>query len=235
MGKIGEYNSKVLQVEEINSNTRSFILEFPKDFSFIPGQYISISIPYNGKVIRRSYSLCSLKIKNDTLGLCIKKVENGIGTSYLFNIKEGDYISFIGPIGAFKLANKSLQKEIVFVSTGTGIAPFTCMIPYALEHNHNEITLFAGYGAENGILYGDLFYGLLQKFNNFRYKPIISRPNDVKYAGDKGHVQDLINKYLSKSFEGDIYVCGQSGMVKDVCSFLENKGINKDRIYFEKY
>ncbi|MBS3083563.1 FAD-dependent oxidoreductase [Candidatus Pacearchaeota archaeon] len=235
MVKIEEYESKVLQIKEINQDIRNFILESPKNFSFAPGQFISILIPSNGNRIKRSYSLCSSKLNNKNIDLCINKVDGGMATSYLFNIKEGDYISFIGPMGAFKLAAKSMQKDILFVSTGTGIAPFTCMIPYALERNNNKITLFAGYKTENVVLYDNFFRDLLQKFENFKYKRIISLPKNVKYKGDKGYVQDLINKYLKNDFEGDIYVCGLPEMVEDVYSLLKNKGISKDRIYSEKY
>lgn len=235
MAKIGEYKSKVIQIKELGNNTRNFFLESPKDFSFVPGQFISVLIPYKAGIVKRSYSLCSTGIEDGTISLCINKLKNGMGTSYLFSINEGDYLSFVGPMGAFKLRDKSLQRDILFVSTGTGIAPFTGMIPYALEHNNNEITLFAGYGSENVVLYDKLFRNLLQKFKNFRYAPIISRPENLNYSGEKGHVQDLIDKYLSRGFEGDVYICGRSDMVKDVCSFLENRGINKDRIYFEKY
>jgi len=76
------------------------------------------------------------------------------------NLKEGDRVNVMAPMGHFFLKENAKEQDIVFVSTGTGIAPFRSMIPMLLAEDHfKTITLIAGYRHEEERLYHDGFHG----------------------------------------------------------------------------
>lgn len=235
--KIDNYEGEIVKILDFGENVKHFFIRLFKDCDFEPGQFISVEIPKGKEIVRRCYSICSWPKKEDkkVIELCIKKVENGIGTGYLFGLKEGAKIKFVGPLGKFVLMPNSKKKDIVFVSSGAGIAPFRCMTHNLLESGFkNNLFLLAGYRKEKQALYEEEFLELEKKYKNFVYWKVISQPELENYSGEKGHVQELIEKYISK-FDGDFYLCGLSDMVEDVRHLLLKKGVKEEQIFYEKY
>ena len=52
-------------------------------FNYISGQYLTLSFVINGKEERRSYSLCSSMHSNELMRVAVKKVENGLVSTYI--------------------------------------------------------------------------------------------------------------------------------------------------------
>ena len=233
MAKILTFESEVLGIKDLTDSVRHFKLSVPEEFNFKSGQFISIPITQEGENLVRSYSIASIPKKKGYIGLCIKGVK-GIGTKFMFNLKKGDKLKLKGPYGIFKIGN--LDNEMVFVATGTGIAPFRSMINELLASGFKkQVTLLTGVKNEEGTLYLDEFNKLQKEYSNFKHYSIFSQPKAKTYKGDKGWVQDLIKKYISEDFKGDFYLCGLFPMIKGVIDLLEGRGVSKSRIYFERF
>ena len=236
MSKIIEHQSNILFTKNLNPSVKHIFLEVPEAFEFEPGQFINIEIPSERRKIKRSYSICSSPMEKRRIEICVKRIIGGPGSSFLFELSDGDSIYFVGPIGGFTIKEESKMKDILFISTGTGIGPFRSMIPYLLEKGFsNKIILFAGYHSEEEILFDEEFKEMTKDYKNFNYKPIVSKPISQGYIGDKGYVQDLIKDHFLHDFKGDFYICGLSEMIKDVCSILSACGVESKRVYFDRY
>ena len=136
------------------------------------------------------------------------------------------------PLGSFKISEESKNKNIIFISTGVGIAPFKSMIPYLLEKDKkNKITLLTGYKNKEKILYNNYFNKLEKIHKNFSYEKILSNP--IKKGSKAGRVQSLVEKYFDKN--ADYYICGLKGMVSSVNMLLLKKSILGKNIFIEKY
>ena len=108
------------------------------------------------------------------------------------------------------------------------------MISYLLESgSKDKITAVNGFRTENDILYKSFFEEMKKKFNSFYFYNILSQPNHD--AKNKGYVQNFLDKIIHKEFEGDIYVCGLKEMIDDVVKKLNELGVNKEQIFFERY
>src|SRR5438132_7944970 len=70
-------------------------------FNFEPGQFISIFAEKDGKRISRPYSIASWPENKDYLELCIKVVEGGFMSNYLYHVSPGTKLQSIGPLGRF--------------------------------------------------------------------------------------------------------------------------------------
>lgn len=227
--KVLKFRSKILEAKALCSDVKHFAITIPENFHFYPGQFISIILKVNGQEFRRPYSIASKPCPN-RLDLCIKILSNGKITPKINEFKEGDEIDVIGPMGDFIVKEQSMKKDLVFVSTGTGVTPFRSIIPHLLENNFkNKITLITGYRYEENCLYESEFLELEKKYKNFTYQRILSKPKE----GDKGHVQKLVEKNIDKN--KDYYICGLKAMVFSVKDLLLEKGIPKENIFFEKY
>lgn len=214
------FESKIMNIKKLNEDTNHYIISIPKEFTFAPGQYISITMEINGKKIRRPYSIASTPSLKGKAEMVIKLIPHGLLTPSFFKLKENDQINVLGPLGFFKIEN--MDKNIVFISTGTGIGPFRSMINHLLENNFkNNITLLAGYRKTK--LYDEEFINLSKKNPNFTYKSVLS-PN---------RIQNLLENI--KTEDTDFYICGLLDMITSVKGILIKKGVEMKNIISEKY
>ena len=220
-----KFESEIIETKNISPSVRHLKISVPENFKFIPGQYVSFIIETDGKKLRRPYSICSKTSDKNHIGLCIKIVKEGLVTNLIKNLKPKDKLTVLGPLGEFVIDEKSKTKNIIFISTGSGIGPFRSMIPFLLESEFKKsITLITGYKNNEEILYDNEFKELENKYNDFAYKTITS---------DKGHVQDIMENTEFKNT--DVYLCGLTAMISSVRSLLVKKGVEMKNIFSEKY
>jgi len=232
--KVLTFESELIDLETLTKNVKHFTFSVPDGFSYEPGQFVSLLINNpEGKRIRRPYSIASSPMEGKSIQLCLNLVSKGLASTFLFNLKKGDKVTFLGPMGKFVL--KDTNKDLIFIATGTGIAPFRGMIYHVLKQgNSYNILLLKCVRYEDEILYAKFFSALLEEYPNFRVHDIVSRPKE-SYDGKKGYVQDLIEEHLPKDYEGDFYLCGLWAMIHSCKDLLIKKGIAKERIHFERY
>jgi len=231
---IRTFESKILEVKLSNHKVKYIKFSVPEDFDFKAGQYLSLSVLFDGKKFRTPYSIATVP-NNKFAEFCVKLVENGKSSDFIKNLREGDKIEIFGPAGKFVIDKNSKEKDLIFISAGTGISTFISMIPELLKKGFkNKIILLKGFENEDEILYEEEFLELQKNHDNFKFYNILSKPKNKNFK-DKGYVQDFFEKYIPKNFQGDFYICGLGDMVKSVVMELENMGFKKNRIFFEKY
>ena len=228
------FESKILEARFLNKYVKYLKFSVPKDFNFKAGQYLSLSVFIDGKKFRNPYSITTIP-NGKFAEFCIKLVENGKASDFVKNLKKGDKIELFGPAGKFVINENSKDKDLIFISAGTGISTFMSIIPHILKKGfNNKIILLKGFVNENETLYDKEFLELQKRYKNFEFHNILSNPKNKKFE-NIGYVQDFLEKYIQENFQGDFYLCGLSEMINGVAKKLENMGFKKDRIFFEKY
>src|SRR6185295_4921492 len=117
------------RIVEHTSDIRSFFLR-PYDgqrLSFVPGQFLSLQLPVDGKTLIRPYSIASSPEEDGPLEICLNLVPGGQGSHYLFSLIVGETVNFTGPWGTFTL-NDPPPAECIFLAAGVGIVPIRPMI-----------------------------------------------------------------------------------------------------------
>src|SRR5205809_7946456 len=109
-----------------------FRLVFDQDFRFAPGQYATVWLTHKGKTTPRPYSIASSPAETRALEFYINLVEEGKLTPSLWDLEVVQALSrgdsetrlFItGPKGHF-LMDPDDPRDLVFIASGTGLAPF---------------------------------------------------------------------------------------------------------------
>ncbi|MBI5803528.1 FAD-dependent oxidoreductase [Candidatus Pacearchaeota archaeon] len=231
---INIFASQVLEKKMLTPSVVNLKFSLPEDFDFKPGQYLSIArITAEGKKLRTPYSIATIP-GNGFGEFCIRVVNIGRSSEYLSKLEKGDEIELFGPLGKFTIPDSSKNKDLVFISAGTGISAFISMIPALLKSGFKKkMILIKGFKNEDDVLYEKEFTELSKKYKNFKFYNVLSQPKNN--FENKGYVQDFIGKYTSKDFQGDFYICGLKEMIFGVVSKLKSQGIAEDRIFFEKY
>ncbi len=206
-----------------------------KQFESIAGHFISIIIPGKGpqgRDLRRAYSIASPPEKKP-VELCIRFVENGVGTQYLKNLKPGETFKAFGPYGDFTLKDRP-GRGACFIATGTGIAPFRAIITSRAYMLHPPISTLCIAGARNEdeILYEEELWAA----KNVKWVPIVSQPTE-KWTRTKGRVTDYLRS-MGNDFawtNTEYYLCGNGAMISEVKTILAEKGVQKTSIHQEVY
>ena len=236
--KAALFTTKIEKIMDLGvQETRHFKLAFEPGtmFDFDPGQFVNAMAESDGdrKIIKRPYSIASPPYEKGFIDLVWKRVEGGFMTNYFWKLKEGDPLQIQGPLGRFGL-KQPLPRRIVFVATGTGIAPFRSMIHQMFKDGMDrEIWLIFGNRYETDILYDEEWKKLRASHSNFRYVPTISRPKH--WTGEKEYVQKLLPKYLKTPQDTYLYICGLTNMITEVQKTALEMGFTKEQVFFEKY
>jgi ferredoxin-NADP reductase len=231
----------VRKITSIAPNVRSFIIEVPElpTFDFKAGQFVTLDLPIGEKRQQRwrSYSIANAPNGSNQFELCIVNAPEGLGTTYLFEeIQEGAILKFKGPDGGFVLPEK-IEKDLVFVCTGTGIAPFRSMIQDIKNSGktHRKLHLIFGTRYESGLLYRQEMEALAREMPDFKYEVTLSRPEN--WDGDTGHVHPIyLEKYAKPSADVVFYLCGWSNMIDEaVANLIVKLGYDRSQIHYELY
>ena len=234
--RAGIFTTTIENIQDIGTNdSRHFKLAFEPGthFDFMAGQFVNIIIPSPEKTFKRPYSIASSPTWSGYLDICWKKVPGGPATEYLWTLKTGDKLEIQGPLGRFTTPDP-LPQKIIFISTGTGIAPFRSMMHKLLEtHAKIEIVNIFGNRYEEDVLYKEEFEALEKKYPNFRNIFTISRPKN--WTGETDYVQFMLKKHVPYDPDTFIYICGLSAMIQEVEKIAAEQGFSKEQIHFEKY
>ncbi|MEL6922674.1 MAG: FAD-binding oxidoreductase [Bacteroidota bacterium] len=235
------YDSKVIKIEDETPTTKRFWVEVPKGekIDFQAGQFVTMDLPINEKRLKRwrSYSIANAPDDSNVLEFCIVYLEGGAGTKYLFNeVKTGSAIRFKGPSGAFTL-KEPIEKDIVFICTGTGVAPFRSMLwdIYHQQKPHKSLHLIFGTRKKEGILYQEEFEAMKKQMDGFKFDVALSREPD--WEGYRGYVHQIyMEQYKEVRDDVVFYLCGWSNMIDDaVANLIVKLGYDKSQIHYELY
>ncbi|HTW89561.1 MAG TPA: FAD-dependent oxidoreductase [Candidatus Binataceae bacterium] len=120
---------RVERIFDHNGDTRSLFLRMAEGpaVKFVPGQFISISIPLGDETRTRPYTIASSPEDGEPFEICFNRVPGGRGVDYLFERQPGDELLISGPFGLFNV-DQPPAAELIFVAIGTGVAPIRPMI-----------------------------------------------------------------------------------------------------------
>ena len=237
------YTARLLETQTLSDQTKHLEFEVRDEpaFDFVPGQFISMLAPKEGKTITRAYSVASAP-RDHHFDICLNRVENGFFSNLLCDLTVGAELGFHGPHGLFVL--RKPLRDCIFIATGTGIAPMRAFVQWlfaAPEHNAGRnFYLVFGTRYEKDMYYKDYFEQVAGENPNFRYVITLSRPQP-EWAGIKGYVQEQVRNILNsrppeERTNLDAYICGLNDMVSANRKLLmEEFGWDKKQVIFERY
>lgn len=226
---------------------------------FRPGQYVALGLfgsaerPSNfppereahapDKIIKRAYSIGSSPLTRDYLEFYIAVVPDGGLTSRLALTREGDRV-FLAPkiTGTFTLEHVPGDRNLVLVSTGTGLAPFMSMVRTpATWTGGRHITVVHGVRHAHDLAYREELESLAASGKGLTYHPVVSR--DAGWAGAKGHVQSLFENGLVAldAVRDNVFLCGNPAMIEGMEKLLTSRGYTvhskktPGNLHLEKY
>lgn len=164
----------------------------------------------------------------------------GIMSSYIFGLKEGDYVTISGPYGEFFA--KKTKAEMVFIGGGAGMAPMRAHIFDQLKRLGSDRKMSFWYGARSRreMFYHEEFEELARKHENFAWHIALSDPlPEDEWQGETGFIHEVLYQNYLRDHPApediEYYICGPPMMTQAVLKMLHDLGVEKENILLDDF
>lgn len=196
-------STRIIRIDRLTQDVFSMWVEVDEMAKLVkPGQFVSLYCKDGSRLLPRPISICESDKENGTIRFVYRVLGNG--TEEFSNLKVGDTIEIMGPLGnGFTLEGK----KALLIGGGIGIPP---MLELAKELSC-EKQIVLGYRDE-----------LFLNEELARYGKIYISTEDGS-VGTKGNVIDAIKE---NKLEADIiFACGPTPMLKGIKAYSLEHGI----------
>jgi ring-1,2-phenylacetyl-CoA epoxidase subunit PaaE len=212
------------------------------DYSFAPGQYLTLRTTMDGEEVRRSYSICSGPDDGE-LRIAVKKVDGGAFSNWAADeLKAGDELDVMTPTGRFGVTHAPDETRVYAgFAAGSGITPILSIVKGVLAREPNSrFFLFYGNRSTGGMLFREALEELKDRFMaRFSVFHVISgEEQDIpilhgRLDGEK--VRVLLRSLVPAASVDHVFICGPSGMSVDIEATCRAIGIAEERIHVERF
>ncbi len=231
----GAGRARIVRIHDHCADTRSLFLDMVGGgrLKFIPGHFISISIPLGDETRTRPYSIASSPADPGPFEICFNRVAGGRGVAWLFARTIGEVLDFTGPFGTFTL-DRPPDAEVVFVAEGTAIAPIRPMLGRAVSSGASRaIHLLYGADRDEHLLYRTALDGLARNELNFTLETMVAPPE---------RLYDLLADQVERRWikaDSDrtrhFYLCGVGKGVIRLRDLLRGAGYERRAVHYEQW
>ncbi len=202
--------------------------------------YSMANYPAEGDVITLNVRIATPPFDPATKGFM--KVNPGIASSYIFNLKPGDKVMMSGPYGDFHPI-LSTKNEMLYIGGGAGMAPLRAHILHLLKTlkiSDRKISYWYGARSKGEIFYEEDFRELEREFPNFTFHIALSAPlPEDHWTGYVGFIHNVIHdEYLVKHDapeDIEYYMCGPGPMSDAVKRMLDELGVPAKNLMFDDF
>lgn len=252
-------NATLIEKELLHDDL--YILKIQPDtrpiMDFKPGQFTSLGFPKEGstpdrpRLLRRAYSIASSPLEKEHLEFFIVTVDGGALTPKLAALPLGGRVWMDEKIaGHFVLDPVPDGKDLVLVSTGTGLAPYVSMLRTFRETGRwRKCVIINGVRVAKDLGYRAELEAAAAADPNIHYVPMVTR--EKGWGGREGRCNLFFEENEYEKLTGEpldpnrchVFMCGNPDMIKAVQCLLEERGFREysqrkspdGNIHFERY
>jgi len=228
------------------SDSVRIALTVPEDaineFDFLPGQHLPLQITFDGKPIRRTYSICSVPGQKP-LELGVRIQPGGVFSGYVANeLKVGDELQVMPPFGQFHAnPDPDHAKTYLAFAAGSGITPILSILRATLEQEpKSRFLLFYGNRRQRTTMFIDDLYALKNRFPERLqlYFLFSQEEQEFEIFGgrlDENKVAELYKAFCAELDPDEAFICGPNTMIDTVRESLIEAGMDSAGIHIERY
>lgn len=222
-------SATLTSIHQMTPRVKQFLLRVDGHaFTYQPGQHIRIGFEQDGETVRRPYTPVNLP-ETDTLALAIKRYDDGTASVWMHEREVGNTITIMEPGGNLYL--RDLERDIVFLSTGTGITPMIAMLKHYLREGTGRVAFLYGERTQQDIMFRETLDHFSADDQNLSVLYSLSHEN---WVGPTGYIQTHLDAAAVDRFDDPhYYICGIPPMVVDTERTLRERGVDEGRIFTE--
>jgi ferredoxin-NADP reductase/fatty acid desaturase len=237
---------RVAGVDQLTHDSVLIRFDVPDDlrdqFSFEPGQHVTLRTDLGGKGVRRNYSICSAAT-SDTLEIAVKHISGGAFSTFAMEqLRAGDTLELMTPTGSFGTQLDPLAaKNYVAIAAGSGITPVLSILQTTLAvETDSRFTVVYGNRDADSTMFREELDDLEARYAD-RLRIIHVRSRDPRHPI---HLRGRIDRStLSQWLDADVaadsvdewFLCGPVEMVTDLRDLLIEQGAGPDHVHVELF
>ena len=219
--------------------TFTFITDPARVFSYKPGQFITLEVPIDGKIIRRSYTISSSPSRPYTLTTTVKRASNSTVSKWLHeNLTPGFELNIAGPNGQFSCFHGPAQK-LLFIAAGSGITPIMSMLRWLSDTaSPVDVVLIYNVRTPSDIIFERELYLIGSKLgDNLRLGIVHAQVQAGQvWNGLTGHFDEKLLTHFAPDFlDREVYICGPAAYMETVKGALNGAGFPVHRLHLESF
>jgi sulfhydrogenase subunit gamma (sulfur reductase) len=220
-------------VYDLTTHEKLFLFRFEdeeiaREFRFLPGQFVEVSIPGLGEV---PISICSSALRIGFFELCIRKT--GRVTNKIHELNPGTLVGIRGPYGNGFPMEEFWDRDLLLVAAGLGMAALRSIFLYALDNRwkFGNITII------NSSKYGKdlLFQKELEAMRDIaeaeQIQIIQTTTRDSTWTGLKGRASEHLDKINIDPHTCTAGLCGPPRMYQNMFNQMIDRGYDPRRIF----
>ncbi len=222
--------------ETHNVKTFQFVAEPAKLFSYRPGQFLTLELPVDGKVLRRSYSISTSPSRPHSLSLTVKRVEAGLASNWLHDkLQVGARLFADGPNGKFTCTGEE-SGPYLFISGGSGITPLFAMSRWLHDTAPDIDVCFLHYAQSPKDFIFERELRLMESHRSTFRCIFVCTSEDKEWEGPKGRISGESLRTLVPDFmTRRVYLCGPVPFMATAREILEKGGFDMSRFLQESF
>ena len=212
------------------------------EFSFEPGQHISVRTDLGGEGVRRNYSICS-SATSDALAIAVKHIPGGAFSTFAMEqLRPGDTLELMTPTGAFGTPLDPLaSRSYVAIAAGSGITPILSIVQTTLAvETESHVTLVYGNRDADSTMFREELDDLEARYAD-RLRIIHVRSRDPRHPAplrgrvDRAKLVLWLGLELDAASVDEWFLCGPVEMVTDLRDVLLERSVEPDRVHVELF
>ncbi|MGL1889116.1 MAG: ferredoxin--NADP reductase [Reichenbachiella sp.] len=229
---------KSLVVKEVikeTSDAVSIVFDDSQNkLTYTPGQFLTLIRTINGDEVRRAYSISSCASLGENITVTIKRVEGGLMSNDIIdNIKAGDSIDILEPMGHFSIDIDSKQEKQVFLfGGGSGITPLMSITKTILnDEPKSKVNLIYANSNLESIIFQSTLEKLQEQFpDRFNIVHFLEIAPE-NWSGHTGYLtaealKNIITEQKDSNFSNQEFMtCGPAPMMNIVMETLDQLDI----------
>ena len=206
-------------------------------FSYLPGQFLTLTLPVGEKPIRRSYTISSSPTQGYYCEITVKREDQGAGSRYLHDVvAEGDMLEVQAPSGKFTFTGQEAD-SVVLIAGGVGITPMMSITRALTDMGWSgDIHFIAGCQDPDHFIFADELKRLLQRHPNLHVHVAMSRLQEDVDGYRSGRLsKDLLTEWVPDIASRWVHLCGAPSMMESVQQMLAELRVPADQVHLENF
>ena len=230
MNEIESHRLRVAEIVRETDDACSVVFEPPPgvDFSYSPGQFLTLRLPLDSGPIGRCYSLCSSPHRDEPMRIAVKRVNEGLGSNWINDtLAVGDELECLVPSGMF--TPKSLDDDLLLFAGGSGITPVLSILKSALHAGSGSVVLVYANQHENAVIFAAQLRELAEQYPDRLH--VLHWLESVQGIPSRAQLKALAAPFTKHT----AFVCGPSPFMESVSHSLRELGVPPARIHIERF
>lgn len=214
-----EVRARVLSVVRECADAVSLHLKPNRRFKgFVPGQYLRLTLPCNGVLKSRSFSLSKAPARDGSLRLTIRVKPDGSVSKAAEALKAGDVVRLSQAMGEFTLPNP--ERGVLLLSAGSGITPMMAILQnWAGRGKRPDVVLIHSCRHPSEWIFREELQTLVHQWPGLRLH--------TRFTARDGrlHTEDLAALVPDYALR-DTLLCGPEGFMADIADHYRAHGLS---------